>query len=88
MRLLSGITLILPPDGDVVLAFFNGRRRKVFYRVDKVILSRQSPVYAGLFSLTYIKSINEEHSGLPQTDKAEDIVTAQRSRRGSHFRVQ
>ena len=41
---------------------FKGR---ILYRVDKVILSRQSPVFAGLFSIPYDGSVSEELDGLP-----------------------
>ena len=57
----------LAPDGDVFLSFSGpeGSKGRILYRVDKVILSRQSPVFAGLFSIPYEGSVNEEFEGLP-----------------------
>ena len=57
----------LAPDGDVVLSLRGqeGFKGRILYRVDKVILSRQSPVFAGLFSIPYDGSVNEELDGLP-----------------------
>ena len=68
----------LAPDGDVILALSSARnpQDKVLYRVDKLILSRHSPTFSGLFSIPYDSAANEEYDGVPVVhldDHAEDI---------------
>ena len=57
----------LAPDGDVVLSLRGpeGSTGRILYRVDKVILSRQSIVFAGLFSFPCNQAVNQKFDGLP-----------------------
>ena len=57
----------LAPDGDIVLSLRGpeGSTGRILYRVDKVILSRQSIVFAGLFSIPYDQAVNQKFDGLP-----------------------
>ena len=52
-------------DGDIVLSAKDGTDGRVVFRVDKVILSRHSQVFADMFRLPCAPGVNEEYEGAP-----------------------
>ena len=57
----------LAPDGDIILSLPgpDASAGRILHRVDKLFLSRHSPVFAGLFSLPYDSAVNETFEGVP-----------------------
>ncbi len=67
------------PDGDIVLAAPTTRspeRRTVLFRVDKIFLSRHSPIFRDMLSFTPGEGPHDVYDDLPRvdlTDAAEDL---------------
>ncbi len=65
-------TLYLP-DGDVVLAAMRPATvTTVLFRVDKIYLARNSPVFRSMFTLPSYPGINEMYDGVPRVQLADD----------------
>ena len=52
-------------EGDVVLSVSQTQSISILYRLDTAVLSRHSPVFAGMFSLPSTSGVNEEYEGVP-----------------------
>ena len=64
-------------DGDVVLAAPRSATVTVLFRVDKVYLARNSPVFRSMFTLPSDPGINEMYDGVPRVqlvDDADDLA--------------
>ena len=64
-------------DGDVVLSAKQTYARnpdldREVFRVDKLVLSRHSPVFAGMFKFPAVPGVNEEYDGVPMVQLDED----------------
>ena len=61
-------------DGDIVLAAvkLGSPIVTVLFRVDKVYLSRTSPVFRSMLSLPSTPSVNEMYDGVPRVDLPDD----------------
>ena len=65
------------PDGDIVLSVGASSSNCVLYRLDKVLLARHSPVFAGLFCLPEPStSVNERYEGAPVVHLPDDDPAA------------
>ena len=64
-------------DGDVVLSALRSPTVTVLFRVDKVYLSRNSPVFRSVFTLPPNPPVNEIYDGVARvhlTDNADDLA--------------
>lgn len=59
-------------DGDVVLAAAQSPTVTILFRVDKVYLARNSPVFRSMFSLPDSPSVNEIYDGAPRVQLTDD----------------
>ena len=64
----------LAPEGDIILSLPgpDTSAGRVLYRADKLILSRHSPVFAGLFTIPYDEAVNETFEDLPVVRLGDD----------------
>lgn len=62
------------PDGDIILHAESGSNGAVRYRLHKVILSHNSPVFRDAFSVPSSPEINELQDGIPVVRMPDDAT--------------
>lgn len=61
------------PDGDLILAARDTSKAVTLFRVHRFMLSRNSSVFADMFSLPANPQVNEMCDGVPVVEMADDV---------------